>query len=77
VVVALCFAITDAVLLLVLERIFLMVLWCYSNDLVALGFRCFAIWALALPLLFRFVKHIVHVKAKCVGEQNQVTASSK
>jgi hypothetical protein len=25
--------------------------------LVALSFRCFAIWVLALPLLFSFVKH--------------------
>jgi hypothetical protein len=34
----------------------MMALLCHSSDLVALSFRCFAIWVLALPLLFSFVR---------------------
>jgi hypothetical protein len=55
--VALCFAFSTEVLLQVLERIFVMALLCHFRViLVALSVLFVAIWVLALPLLFTFVK---------------------
>jgi hypothetical protein len=55
-VVALSFAITSVALLKVLGRIFVMVLLCHLSDFGRSLIRCTAIWALALPLLFSFVR---------------------
>jgi hypothetical protein len=74
------FAIPTVVLLKVLETFFVVVLLCHSSDtLVALSFRCFAIWDLALPLLFSFVRtttqHISTVFAStCYKQQTGVSS---